>query len=281
MEKAVLITGASSGIGLASAEQLHRAGFMIFAGYLPGEDVQALRKVAAERLTLIPIDVTDHETVTQAASLVAEATGTAGLYGLVNNAGIAVAGPMEYLPLDALRQQMEVNYIGQVAVTQAFLPLVRQARGRIVNICSFLGRMTVPFNGAYCASKFAMEAFTDTLRLELQPWGIQVIGIEPGVIKTRIWEAGVQGLDALNGTLPTEARQQYEKQINAANRAVHRLIESATPPEEVADRVVRALTARRPRARYVVGREAWLAVTSARLLPERLLDAILRRRYDL
>jgi NAD(P)-dependent dehydrogenase (short-subunit alcohol dehydrogenase family) len=166
---AVVITGASTGIGRACALSLDALGFRVFAGVRKSDDGESLRRVASDRLTPVFIDVTDKQSIAAAAGSVSREVGTAGLVGLVNNAGVAVPGPLEYLPLEELRRQLEINLVGQLAVIQAFLPLLRKARGRIVNISSLAGKLTTPFNGAYSAAKHGIEAFSDALRMELTP----------------------------------------------------------------------------------------------------------------
>ena len=183
----VVVTGASSGIGEATALRLANAGFAVFAGVRREEDAEALRLRGVRPVRL---DVRDAAQVAAAAQEVRGALGPAGLVALVNNAGVVVPGPLEFVPLDKLRGQFEVNVIGQVAVIQAFLPLLRETRGRIVNISSIDGRIATPLLGPYVASKFALEGLSDALRRELRPWGIQITLIEPGAIKTRIWEKG-------------------------------------------------------------------------------------------
>src|SRR5436190_20383212 len=183
----VVITGASTGIGKTCALRLDRLGFQVFAGVRRTEDGETLKRQASQRLTPITIDVTDSGSIAAAASMVATAVGDAGLQGLVNNAGIAVACPLEFLPISLLSQQLEVNVTGQIDVTQVFLPLLRAGNGRIVNMGSISGRMAYPLLGPYCASKFALEALTASLRMELRPWHIPVSIIEPGAIATPIW----------------------------------------------------------------------------------------------
>ena len=159
--RAVVITGASTGIGAACAFHLDRLGFTVFAGVRKPEDGARLQQSGSDRLIPILLDVTDQPSIQRSIEIVSERVGVTGLYGLVNNAGIAVSAPLEAIPLPDLRRQLEVNVIGQVAVTQAFLTLIRQARGRIVNMGSIAGRSTIPLMGAYSASKFALEAITD------------------------------------------------------------------------------------------------------------------------
>jgi NAD(P)-dependent dehydrogenase (short-subunit alcohol dehydrogenase family) len=180
----VVVTGASTGIGLACARLLAGRGFQVFAGVRKEADAEALRSEAAS-LHPVQLDVTDSEGIAEAARTVREAAGP-GLAGLVNSAGVAVTGPLEYLPVDELRTQLEVNLVGQVAVLQAFLPALRLSRGRIVNISSIGGRVALPLAGPYAASKFALEAVSDSLRRELAPWGVRVAVVEPGGVRTPV-----------------------------------------------------------------------------------------------
>ncbi|MDP3209060.1 MAG: SDR family NAD(P)-dependent oxidoreductase, partial [Rhodoglobus sp.] len=182
---AVLVTGASTGIGRATALLLHERGFTVYAGVRRPEDGASLRAAASDRLVPLIIDVTDPEAIAAAAGEITRA-GVA-LVGLVNNAGIAAAAPLEFVPLADFRHQLEVNVVGQLAVTQAMLPLLREDRGRIVNITSVAGLFAGPMLGPYHASKWALEAMTDTMRMELAPWGIRVSAVEPGQIATPIW----------------------------------------------------------------------------------------------
>jgi NAD(P)-dependent dehydrogenase (short-subunit alcohol dehydrogenase family) len=273
---AVVITGASTGIGEACAVLLDGCGYRVFAGVRRDEDGAALRAKASERLTPVLLDVTDAVSVAAAAAVVRAALGEGGLAGLVNNAGIAVAAPLEFIPLDALRQQLEVNVIGQVAVTQAFLPLLRAGRGRIVNISSVGGLIASPFFGPYSASKFALEALSDALRGELRPWGLHVALIEPGTIATPIWEKSLAAADRLIARLPSRAMEYYGKVIPAIRSQARASGKAGVAPEVVARVVHRALTARRPKARYLVGRGARIIPLIA-ALPDRTRDALLAR----
>ncbi len=274
---AVVVTGASTGIGAACALRLGALGFRVFAGVRKAADGQALTQRASGGLTPILLDVTDGGSITAAAASIAEAVGAAGLYGLVNNAGIVVGGPLEILPLDQLRKQFEVNVIGQIAVTQAFLPLLRRARGRIVNMGSISGRMATPVLGPYSASKFAMEALTDALRLEVRPWGIAVSLIEPGAVATPIWEKSKAAGEELARAVPREGLALYAGAVTAVQKAAGRAARHAIPAEAVAQAVVHALTARSPKTRYLVGRDARIRALLARFLPDRLLDRLLAK----
>ena len=272
---AVVITGASTGIGRACALDLDSRGFQVFAGVRRDEDAERLR---AERPSIEPlhIDVTDADSIAGARDRVAEAVGGAGLAGLVNNAGIAVPGPLEHLPMDELRRQLEVNLVGQVAVTQAFIPLLRTARGRIVNIGSIGGRVALPMLGPYAASKHAIEGFSDSLRRELRPWGIEVSVVRPGPIATEIWERGRTTADELLERMP-EAEVHYGPAIAAGRASAAKRAKEAVPPSAVAEVVADALTAGKPRTRYLVGRQAKVMAALSAVLPDRWFDALLDR----
>lgn len=277
----MVVTGASTGIGRACALRLDRLGFQVFAGVRKDGDGKALKKKARGNLTPVRLDVTDDAAIAGAAETVAGMVGEEGLLGLVNNAGIAVPGPLEFLPLGDLRSQMEVNVIGQVAVTQAFLPLLRKGTGRIVNIGSIGGRMATPFLGAYNASKFAMEALTDSLRMELKPWGISVSIIEPGSIDTRLWEKGQNAGDVLLGKMPPHGRELYDPAVDAVRQAAEKSAQGAIPPSAVAKAVVHALTAEKPKTRYVVGTDARIQAVVARLVPDGMKDWLVAREMGL
>jgi NAD(P)-dependent dehydrogenase (short-subunit alcohol dehydrogenase family) len=267
----VLITGASSGIGEASALRLARAGWRVLAGVRAAADGDRLRAAAGEQLEPVTIDVTEPATI----AAVADQLGDEPLDGLVNNAGTAFAMPLEFLPLDQLRGQLEVNLIGHVAVTQALLPNLRAARGRIVNVGSIAGRSALPFLGAYAASKHALEAFTDSLRVELRPFGIAVTVIEPGTIATSIWRKGGERFQELAAELPPELARLYGGRMAAFREAAAAAGQRAEPADDVAIVVERALTAERPKARYVVGRDA-----RRRALVERLPAGLRDRVYE-
>ncbi len=274
----VVITGASTGIGKACAIDLDARGFTVFATVRREADGKALEAEASPRLRTLFLDVTDPASIAAAAETVAEAVGEAGVRGLVNNAGIAMAGPLELMPLDAFRRQLEVNVTGQVAVTQAFLPLVRKARGRIVNVGSIGGISVLPFVGAYCASKFALEAVTDALRMELAPWGIAVVIVEPGSVATPIWGKGEAYAEEILERADPAATALYREMMEKMRRLVAETGEKGASPDAVAAVVRHALTARRPKTRYIVGRMARVRWVLQRLLPDRLRDRILLRR---
>ena len=274
--RAVVVTGASSGIGFACARRLDEAGFRVFGGVRTREDGERLRAATAGRAVPLRLDVTDADQIAAAARAVDEACGASGLAGLVNNAGIAVAGPLEIVPIEDLRRQLEVNVVGQVAVTQALLPALRRGRGRIVNMGSIAGRFSAPFLGPYSASKFALEALADALRLELRPWGLAVVIVEPGDIATPIWEKGQQYGRELEARFP-EALRRYEPFAARVRRYAADRGRVSAPPDLVARVVLQALTARRPKARYLVGRDAKVRALLARWLPDRARDWLVAR----
>jgi NAD(P)-dependent dehydrogenase (short-subunit alcohol dehydrogenase family) len=207
--------------------------------------------------------------------------GTTGLAGLVNNAGIGVAGPQEFLTPEDWRRQFEVNVFGHIATTQALLALIRKARGRIVNVTSIAGRMATPFLGPYAASKHAMEAVSDSLRQELRPWGIHVAIIEPGSIATPIWEKSQATADDLERNLPEEAMQLYGKSFQAMRAAARKFEAAGIPPDRVARAVEHALASGRPRTRYVVGFDATVQRLLRGLVPDRLRDRLVAQQLGL
>ena len=273
----VVVTGTSTGIGRATALRLSTLGFHVLAGVRRSDDGERLVADASGAIKPVILDVTDQSSIEATAAEVARATGPSGLRGLVNNAGTAEPGPVELLPLDRLRHQLEVNLLGQVAVTQALLPALRRARGRIVNVSSVGGRVSNPGLGAYSASKFALEAISDSLRTELRPWGIEVALIEPGAIRTEIWRRGEAEADSLMERVPEEGRALYQQLIDGLRRLSAQSQKRAIPPDRVAARIADALTARRPRTRYVVGTDARVRIALNALLPDRAYDALVRR----
>jgi NAD(P)-dependent dehydrogenase (short-subunit alcohol dehydrogenase family) len=273
--KSVLITGASTGIGEACAHYFSARGWRVFAGVRQRADA---RRLESENITPVILDVTKPQHIEKAITQITDVVGEAGLQGLVNNAGVAVAGPFEFLEIAELRRQMEVNFIAQVAVTQAALPLLRRGPGRIANMSSVSGRIAAPMFGPYAASKFALEAFTDSLRRELLPWGIHVASIEPGAIKTPIWKKGGDYAEERVEALPPKAHTYYGELFGKIVRYTQNRDRDGLDPEVVAEAVFHALSAQRPRTRYVVGRGTWITVLAARLLPDRWLDGLTTRR---
>jgi NAD(P)-dependent dehydrogenase (short-subunit alcohol dehydrogenase family) len=273
----VLVTGASTGIGRATALELSREGFQVFAGVRRPEDGKAVQDEARGELDPVILDITDTENIAAAAAEIEEESRGAGLAALVNNAGVAYGGPLEFVPLEDIRHQLEVNLIGHLAVTRAMLPALRRRRGRIVNVTSIGGLVATPFFGPYCASKFALEAVSDCLRGELRPWGIRTIAIEPGSIDTGIWEDGVKRAEEIRGRMDPEGERLYGQALDRVEGIAEETGGRGIPPEEVARAIHRAIEARRPRARYLVGRDARVMRLASRLLPARLHDAVMAR----
>jgi NAD(P)-dependent dehydrogenase (short-subunit alcohol dehydrogenase family) len=277
----VVVTGASTGIGAATAIHLARNGFRVFAGVRRTKDGRAPATDTPFEPTPVIIDITDEATISAAAETVASAVGDRGLAGLVNNAGIVKPAPLEFQPIADLRTQLEVNLIGQVAVTQAFLPLIRRGRGRIVNVGSIGGRIVLPLHGAYSASKFGIEAISDALRLELRQWGIPVSLVDPGATNTAIFGKTLAELDRLAQTLDERGRALYGEQIAAVRRLVEKTAADPAPPEVLARTIAKALTARKPKTRYLAGKGARSAATVARTLPDRAKDLAVAREAGL
>jgi len=275
--QAVLVTGAAKGIGRACVLRLGHAGWRVYAGVRSPQHGAELAAEAGPAVQPVVFDVTDHDSVQKAATFIAVDLGERPLRGVVNNAGIAVAGPLEFIPIAEVRRQFEVNVLGQLAVTQALLPLLRRSRGRVVNIGSIAGRSAMPLTGPYSASKFALEALTDSLRVELMPFGVDVVIVEPGMIATPIWQTSIHAADKLIGTLPPEVEKYYGKVIRAVRDRASTGDIKGLPPDAVARVVEEALTAPRPRTRYVVGRDAHLRVLLQKL-PDRWRDRIIARR---
>jgi NAD(P)-dependent dehydrogenase (short-subunit alcohol dehydrogenase family) len=273
--QSVVITGASKGIGRATALRLDRAGYRVFAGVRRREDADALQAEASDNLQPLMLDVTDPHQIAAAVEQVESTAGQAGLTALINNAGIAVAVPLEYIPLDELRHQFEVNVVGQVAVTQAFLPLIRATPGRIINISSIGGEIANRVTGAYHASKFAIEAITDVLRLELKPWKIPVISVQPGVTATPIWDSATQHAVTIFDGLPPTFHERYGQLVKDATEQALSAAKNGTPPDAIAQVVQTALEARRPRPRYRAGRDAHMMAWFIKPLPARLRDRLI------
>ena len=253
----VFITGSSSGIGKACVLALDKLGYDVFAGVRTMEDGQSLRQIASDRLHPVMVDITNPEQIMAAVETVRQGLGERPLKGLINNAGIAVGGPLEFVPIDKLRHQLEVNLIGHVRLSQAFIPLLRKSQGRIINVGSIAGIFAPPLMGPYCASKYAMEAISDVLRRELRPWNIKVSLLEPGIIDTKIWEKASTQADRAIKEAPEEMIQLYGPLVELIRKHVADNQKRAQSPAVVAKAVVHALTAPHPKARYLVGPKAW------------------------
>jgi NAD(P)-dependent dehydrogenase (short-subunit alcohol dehydrogenase family) len=276
----VFVTGTSTGIGAATAAHLAKKGFHVFAGVRRKADGEALRAQAPEKVTPVIVDVTDEAAISAAAATVSDAIGDRGLAGLVNNAGIGVPAPIELQPMVDFRTQLEVNLFGPVAMIQAFLPLIRQGGGRIVNVGSIGGLLVLPLNGAYSASKFGIRAVSDALRLELREWGIHVSLIEVAPVKTAIFGKTFAALDGLEEKLGPDGYKLYERQIAAIREAVEKAAADAEPPLVIAKAVHDALTSDKPKPRYLAG-HGGRQTQAAAALPDRARDKALARELGL
>jgi NAD(P)-dependent dehydrogenase (short-subunit alcohol dehydrogenase family) len=268
----VLVTGAARGIGRSITEYLAHHGWDVIAGVRSSHDAEGIAAVDSGRITPVILDVTDDDHVAGlAASLPAH------LDGIVNNAGVAVNGPMEVVTSADWRKQLEVNVIGQLAVTRAVLPRLRQSHGRVVFISSVNGRLSMPMLGAYSASKFALEAAADALRMELRPWRVPVVIVEPAQTDTDMWRTAGDVVAEAEEAMGQEHRELYARHIAGMKKLVPVAQRMTVPPERVSAVVETALTARRPRARYVVGVGPRAQVRLMTNLPTAVRDLVLRK----
>ncbi len=272
--RAVVITGASTGLGKECALRLEERGFRVFATVRKRQDGEKLRAEASSvRLQPVLMDVTDEKSILAAAAEVARSVDEQGVWAVVNNAGSCVAAPLECVPPEGLRRQLDINVVGSLAVTQAFLPQLRRTRGRVVNISSGVGSVAIPYLGAYATGQFAKEAMSDALRRELRPFGISVSVVRPGAIATPIWdkvrETGEDILNQAPDAIADLYRAPFEQFLQMNEQ---RAQSSGTQPQDVARTVFRALTTSRPRTRYSVGPDARTAGVLSRLLPDAALD---------
>lgn len=273
---AVLVTGASGGIGAATARALVRAGYHVYAGMRNVDDAAAS---TSSRFEPVALDVTSDGSVHAAVARVSSALGNDGrLIGLVNNAGILVSGPLEHVPLDAMRAQLDVNVVGALAVIQAFLPMLRRAQGRIVNVSSTSGRIAGPFIGPYCASKFALEALSRTLWAELAPAHVSVSVVEPGVVRTGLWEKVRTGEAALAEALELAPNDPYAVAFARRQERLAAIAARGASPEAVAAVIVTALRSSRPKFRYVVGVGTRVRSAAQRALPKNVEHWLRTRR---
>jgi NAD(P)-dependent dehydrogenase (short-subunit alcohol dehydrogenase family) len=268
----VVITGTSTGIGAAAAIRLSDHGFRVYAGVLEQAEGETLQAQTSGELTPLILDITDAASISSAFEKVDAAVAERGLAGLVNNAGIVKPGPLEFQPIDDFRTQLEVNLIGQVAVTQAFLPLIRRGHGRIVNVGSIGGRLVLPIHGAYSASKFGMEAVTDAFRLELRQWGIRVSLVDPGATATAIFDKTLAEIDRVKGSLDDNGHELYDAQLDAIRRTVVKTAADAAPADDLAAVIEQALTSDDPDTRYLAGHGAKEAAVLARTMTDHAKD---------
>lgn len=266
---AIFITGASGGIGFAASRALTARGFQVFGSHLPSEEDGALRGIG---VTPVPLDVTDERSVEAARDLVTRARGDVPFVGLVNNAGIADGGPIELSDLASLRKMLDVNVFGLFAVTKAFLPALRQSKGRVVNMSSVSGQLSTPFLGAYCATKFALEAFSDSLRREMRPFDVDVVVIRPAMTRTAIWDrASEVNMEQFQGTGYEGVAAKVQKRLLKAKR-------KGIDPVQVAEAVARALTEPNPPTRIPVLRKGKLRkYLLSGWLPDRMIDRLVEQ----
>jgi NAD(P)-dependent dehydrogenase (short-subunit alcohol dehydrogenase family) len=268
----VLVTGSSRGIGKSIVQHLAGRGWDVIAGVRTDADGAAVTALDPQRICSVPLDVTDAGHIAALADSLPQR-----LDAVVNNAGVVVSGPMEAVGPDEWRKQLEINVVGQLAVTRAVLPRLRDSRGRVVFISSVNGRLSMPLVGAYCASKFALEAAADALRMELRPWRIGVVIVEPAQTDTDMWRTADDMVEQAEAALTAEQRDLYAKHIAGMKKMIPVSQKMAVPPEKVSAVVEEALTARRPRARYVVGAGNKLQVALMTNLPTSVRDVVLRR----
>jgi NAD(P)-dependent dehydrogenase (short-subunit alcohol dehydrogenase family) len=275
-KKAIVVTGTSTGIGKACALHLDKIGFKVYAGVRKQVDGENLKKEASESLTPIILDVTSADSIALAANTIEKETG-GELFALINNAGIGRGGVLEVTPMDEVRKLMDVNLIGLMAVTQVFIPMLRKARGRIINMGSSSSFIASPGASVYAASKFAVRAVTDSLRRELKPFGILVILVAPGAVESEIWDKGKAYIEKLRKTVKAEIAQLYAPLARFADKLNAEL--KKIPAGEVAQVVARALKSKRPKSTYLVGNDARRAAKFGKL-PSGLLDHLIMKRIQ-
>ncbi|OAP27060.1 MULTISPECIES: SDR family oxidoreductase [Amycolatopsis] len=265
-----VITGASTGIGAATARELAHRGFHVLAGVRRERDADALR---ADGIEPVILDITQPEHIAELTRRVDAQAGP--LRALVNNAAIQINAPVETLPLSEWRRQFEVNLFGHVAVTQALLPALLRESGRVVNISSVGGRVALPAYGPYAGTKFALEAVSDSLRRELAPLGVRVVVVEPGAVRTQMPDRVIAATNQQAGTMSPEQRDRYGRLLEAVNTHAAAHLPNGRPAEDAARVIAKAVTARKPRTRYTVGRDAALITRLSRVVPDRMLDRVL------
>jgi NAD(P)-dependent dehydrogenase (short-subunit alcohol dehydrogenase family) len=272
IQELIVVTGASTGMGAASARELAGRGFHVLAGVRRESDADAIR---ARNIEPVILDITRAEQVKALADRVAADPARRPLRALVNNAGIAVNAPVEVLPIDEWRRQFEVNLFGHIAVTQALMPALLANSGRVVNISSVGGKVAMPTYGAYAGTKFALEAVSDSLRRELAPLGVQVVIVEPGGVRTEMSTRGIATANDLAADMSPEHSDRYGPLIQAIIAQSTAFTKAGLPAEKAALVIARAVTDRRPHTRYTIGRDAAVLTRLVRILPDRLIDRIL------
>lgn len=277
-QELVVVTGTSSGIGRATAERLAAEGFHVLAGVRRQEDAD---KINRKNIEAVIVDITNVDTLKALAKRVEHDTLGRSLRAVVNNAGIAINAPLEMIPLDELRRQIEVSVIGQVAVIQALTPALLNSSGRVVNIGSLGGKVSMPGFGVYSAAKFAMEAINDGLRREMASFGIKVIMITPGGVSTGMSEQGITTAERLAKLMTPDQHRRHDRLFSAVKAQAESWATNGIRPEKVAEVISRAIHDRKPRTRYTVGSDSALMTRLARFLPDRLLDRMLRSQMKL
>jgi NAD(P)-dependent dehydrogenase (short-subunit alcohol dehydrogenase family) len=275
--KSVVVTGSSSGLGKAAAVHLCELGYRVFAGVRTDSCVADLSGLRPSLGEIIPVllDVTDAASIAQAGKLVAHGCSDSGLWAVVNNAGISISAPLECVPIEVMRAQLETNVVGAFAVSQRLLPLLRTSGGRIVNVSSGIGNVAPPYLGAYAAAQFAKEGLSDVLRRELRPLGVSVSVIQPGAVFTPLWGKIRESADEILATAPADVVETYRARfIEFLNLNEVQAQASRTTPADFADAVAAALAAKRPKARYRVGVDSWITALARRAVPDRMLDAL-------
>jgi NAD(P)-dependent dehydrogenase (short-subunit alcohol dehydrogenase family) len=276
--KSVVVTGASSGLGRTAAVYLSELGYRVFAGVRTESSVAELSTLSPSTGELIPVvlDVTDGASIAQAGQSIERRCSDTGLWAVVNNAGICISAPLECVPINVMRTQLETNVIGALAVTRRFLPLLRASKGRIVNISSGIGNIAPAYLGAYAASQFAKEGLSDSLRRELRPLGVSVSIIQPGAVGTPIWDKIRRSADEILAVAPTEVVEAYRARFIAfLNMNEVRAQASKTTTADYAYAVADALTAKHPKARYRVGADSWSSALARRTVPDRMMDVLM------
>lgn len=270
----VLITGTSSGIGYHLTEALLQAGFTVWAGLRSPQGLNPLKEKYNQNLHVLQLDVTSTTDIEQACRRIS-ADPSVSEFFLINNAGVAIGNPIESLPMEEWRRLFDVNVFGLIEVTRKFLPLLRRTHGRVINIGSISGRVAAPFLGPYCASKFAVRAFTDSLRREMMGHGVHVSLIEPGPIDTPIWDKSVSKAQQLSDHLSSEMKEVYGESLKAMAAGIEATSANAVPASHVSDAVLKALNSAKPKAYYLVGKDIRMTAFLVKYLPVGLLDRII------
>jgi len=274
--KTILITGASSGIGLAACISLARKGYRVYAGVRKENDAKMFSEQSS-RITPVILDVTREKDIQAVFQKIDGEFKRDQEFCLVNNAGVALALPMECVPLKELRREFDVNFFGLIAVTQTFLPLIRATQGRIINISSISGRLALPFLGPYNSSKFALEAVTDALRRELKSHGVKVVSINPGSIRTSIWEKGEAWQKEAASQCMPQIMQVYAGALKIFDEQIKKTAKNALDTAKVVKAIGRALDEKNPKTRYFVSRKIKFKAFLARHLPDKFMDFMIRR----